>query len=205
MTPMMIAPQYSVWLLQAAQLHDTIVAKTMPASHSWFDYTSGTLQLIVLILAVFVLAAFSYVLLSLKRAVDFAVSTTGKFMEEARPIIQKASEVADDAREVVAMIKTDVERVTHSAEVLSDQMLDIAESVERRMDDISAVVDVVQAELEETVLSTTATLRGVRLGGRAMVSVLGRKAEKKARRNRDDVDRPRLRDRHSRQQRDAGD
>ena len=178
---MTIAPQLTVWLLQAATLPDTIVAKTMPAQRSWFDYTSGTLQLIVLILAVVVLAALAIMLVSLKRGLDSLKTTLEKFYADSKPIITQASQVATDAREVVAMLRTDVERISHAAEEVSEQLLDIAAVTERRMDDVNAVLDVVQGELEEMVLSTTAALRGVRLGGRAIAGVLGGRKKKRPR------------------------
>ncbi|MEP6764139.1 MAG: hypothetical protein ABJB66_07505 [Gemmatimonadaceae bacterium] len=186
MLVMTFAPQITVWLLQAATLPDTIVAKTMPAQRSWFDYTSGTLQLIVLILAVVVLAALAIMLVSLKRGLDSLKTTVEKLYADSKPIVQQAGHVAADAREVMAMLRTDVERISSAAEEVSAQMLDIAATTERRMDDINAVIDVVQGELEETVLSTTAALRGVRLGGRAIAGALGRKKKKGLRRARAD-------------------
>lgn len=166
---MSIAYPITSWLLQAGTVRDTIV--TIPA-RSWLDYTNGTLQLIVLVLAVIVLGATAYVMITLKKAIDALKGTVEKLAEDARPIIKQTSLVATDAREVVAMIRTDVERVTFAAGEVSDQLLDIAASTERRMDDINAVIDVVQGELEETVLSTAATLRGVRLGGRAVAGAM---------------------------------
>lgn len=219
---MPFAPQLSVWLLQAAVVPDTIVAKTMPASRSVFDYTSGTLQIIVLLLAVVVLGAMVYMLLALRKAITAVTATVDKVYADTRPILAQATAVAGDAREVVAMLRTDVERVTHAAGTLSSQLLNVADATERRMDDVNAVLDVVQGELEETVLSTTAALRGVRMGGRAIAGVMGKSLSQKGARRRtrderakrderderdarDRRDEPRLRDRHSRRQRDAGD
>ena len=166
---MSLDPLISSWLIQAGAVRDTIV--TIPA-RSWLDYTNGALQLIVLVLAVVVLAATAYMVISLKKGFDALKGTVEKLVEESRPIIKQASLVAEDAREVVAMIKTDVERVTDAAGAVSEQLLDIAASTERRMDDINAVMDVVQGEIEETVLSTVATVRGVRLGSRAIAGAM---------------------------------
>ncbi|MEO7997585.1 MAG: hypothetical protein ABI852_09075 [Gemmatimonadaceae bacterium] len=169
-------------LLHAATLQDTVVAKTMPAQLSWFDYTSGALQLIVLVLAVVVLGALAYMLVALKKGLDSLKTTVEKLYEDTRPIVTQAAQVTVDAREVVAMLRTDVERVTFATSELSEQLLDVAATTERRMDDINAVIDVVQGELEETVLGTAAALRGVRLGGRAIAGAMmpGRKKSGRA-------------------------
>lgn len=170
---MSLPPQLTVWLLQAAALQDTVIAKTMPADRTLFDYTSGTLQLIVLVLGVVVLIALVVVLLALKKAVDAVKGTIDKLYADTKPITTMASKVAGDAREVVAMLRTDAERLTHAAGQLSEQLLDVVHVTERRMDDVNAVLDVVQDELENTVISTTAALRGVRLGGRAIAGAMG--------------------------------
>lgn len=183
---MSFAPFVSSWLLQAGTVRDTIV--TIPA-RSWLDYTNGTLQLIVLVLAVVVLGATAFMVLSIKKGFDALKVTVDKLVDESRPIVQQASLVATDAREVVAMLRTDVERVTFAAGELSEQLLDVAATTERRMDDINAVIDVVQGELEETVLSTAAALRGVRLGGRAIAGAIAPRRKK--------ADRPSIRSRRT--------
>ncbi|MGV3708740.1 MAG: hypothetical protein ACO1Q7_07860 [Gemmatimonas sp.] len=168
---MTLALHTTPWLLQASTLPDTIV--TIPA-RSWMDYTSGTLQLIVLVLSVLVLGATAYVMLTLRKAIESTKTIVEKFSADTKPIIKQATEVAADAREVVAMLRTDVERVTSAAGIISDQVLNLADAVEERVDNLSAVIDVVQEELEETALSATATLRGARLGGRALAGGLSR-------------------------------
>ncbi|MEP6835418.1 MAG: DUF948 domain-containing protein [Gemmatimonas sp.] len=190
---MSLAPLISPWLLQAGSVRDTIV--TMPV-HSWYDYTSGTLQLIVLALAVVVLGVTAYMMLALKRGLESLKTTVEKLYEDSRPIVTQFSLVAGDAREVVAMLRTDVERVTHAAGAVSEQLLDVAAAMENRLDEVSAVIDVVQDELEETALTATAALRGARLGGRALAGGLGkalmgainRNPRRKSRDDRDDND-----------------
>ena len=205
---MSLASLISAGLLQASTLPDTIV--TMPV-RSWYDYTNGTLQLIVLLLAVIVLGAMSIMLLTLKKAVDSAKTIVEKLYEDTKPIIAQASQVAGDAREVVAMLRADAERVTHAVGAVSEQMLDVAAAMENRLDEVSAVIDVVQDELEETALTATAALRGARLGGRALAGGLGKalmgavnKSTGRGRRDdRDDRDdRPSTRNRNRMQERE---
>lgn len=178
---MSFAPQLSSWLLQAAVLPDTLPVKVIRGETTWFDITSGTLQLIVLVLAVFVLAALAWMLLALKKGIDSLKGTVEKLADESRPLLKQANLIAGDAREVVAMLRTDAERITNAVGALSEQLLDVAAVTERRMDNINAVIDVVQEELEETVLATAASLRGVRVGGRAIASALGPRTKNSSR------------------------
>ncbi|MBC8089594.1 MAG: hypothetical protein H7Z40_20210 [Phycisphaerae bacterium] len=178
---MSFAPHLTSWLLQVAILPDTPTVRVIRGETTWFDITSGTLQLIVLVLAVLVLAAIAWVLLAVKKGLDAVKGTVEKLAEQSRPLIKQANDIAGDAREVVAMLRTDVERVTNAAGELSEKLLDVAAVTERRMDDINAVIDVVQEELEETVLSTAASLRGVRMGGRAIAGALAPRQKKSSR------------------------
>jgi len=199
----------STWLLQASTLPDTIV--TMPV-RTWYDYTNGTLQLIVLVLAVVVLAAMAIMLITLKKAVDSAKGIVEKLYEDTKPIVAQASQVAGDAREVVSMLRADAERVNQAVGAVSAQMLDVATAMENRLDEVSAVIDVVQDELEETALTATAALRGARLGGRALAGGLGKAlmgvASKSASRSPSEArdpsdDRPTARNRNRDSERDA--
>lgn len=200
---MTLAPMISSWLLQAGTLPDTIV--TMPV-RSWYDYTNGVLQLLMLILAVVVLAALVAVLLKVNKAIDSAKGMVEKLHDDVRPILAQASQISGDAREVVAMLKTDADRVTHAVGKVSERLLDVATAMENRIDEVSAVIDVVQDELEETALTATAAMRGARLGGRALAGGLSKaimgavsKPSGRSRRAARDVDedgrdRPRTRD-----------
>lgn len=149
----------------AATLPDTIV--TIP-KRDLFDWTSGTLQIVVLLLAIGLLVAMILLLLSLRNAVQKVNTTIEKLAAETRPLIQRATGIVDDAKEVVAMVRTDVERVTDAASLVSDQLIDAAETTSRRVDEVNAVLDVLQNELESSAIGTVAAVRGVRVGARTL-------------------------------------
>ena len=155
-------------LLQAAAaIRDTIVTRTIP-QRDLFDWTSGTLQIIVLILGIGLLVTLILLLLSLRSAVQKVNSSLEKLTAETGPLIKRATGIVDDAREVVAMVRTDVERITDAASRISEQLIDAAETTSQRIDDVNAVIDVLQTELESTAIGTVAAVRGVRVGARAL-------------------------------------
>ncbi len=155
-------------LLQAAaMLPDTIVTRTIP-QRDLFDWTSGTLQIIVLILGIGLLVTLILLLLSLRSAVRKVNGSLEKLMAETGPLIQRATGIVGDAREVVAMVRTDVERITDAAGLISEQLIDAAETTSQRIDEVNAVLDVLQDELESTAIGTVAAVRGVRVGARAL-------------------------------------
>lgn len=167
-------------LVQAAAQADTVVTRVIPV-RGVLDWSSMILQLVVLLLGIATLATMVMLLATIRNGVARANAIMEQFAADAKPLLGKATEVATDAREVVAMLRTDVERVTEAAEAISDQLLDAADITARRVDEVNAVLDVLQGELEGTAIAAAAAMRGVRAGTRA----LGKKGRN--RRERDDT------------------
>ena len=170
---MLLTPVLTAGLLQAAALQDTIVARMVP-QRDLFDWTSGILQIIVLLLGVGMLIALILLLLSVRAGVRKVIEQIEKLTAETRPLIARATGIADDAREVVAMVRTDVERLTEAAGAISEQLIDAADVTAQRIDEVNAVLDVLQTELESTAISTVSAIRGVRAGARALTEGLAR-------------------------------
>ena len=153
----------SARLLQVATFPDTIIARTIP-ERGMLEWSSGVLQIIVLVLGIGVLIATILLILSIRAGVHKLNDTVDRLTKDTKPLLANATAIVGDAREVVAMLRTDVERVTDAAEALSEQLLDAAETTARRVDDVNAVLDVLQNELEDTALSAVSAIRGVRVG-----------------------------------------
>ncbi len=164
---MIFALAASRLLVETATLPDTIVAR-MVADRGVLDWTSGILQLVVLLLGVATLGTMVALLVTVRRGVIEANAVFKQFATDTRPLIQSTSAVVADAREVVAMLRTDAERLTHAAGAVSVQLLAAAETAATRVDDVNAVLDVLQAELEDTALDAAAIVRGVRVSAHAL-------------------------------------
>jgi len=160
-------PMLSLRLLQSVTAPDTIVAR-MISERGVLDWTNGVLQLVVLLLGVATLVALVVLLITVRRGVIELNGLVRQFTAEARPLIASATAVATDAREVVAMLRTDAERLTDAASVISEQLIEAAETTAQRVDDVNAVLDVLQAELEDTAIDAAAVVRGIRVGARAL-------------------------------------
>ena len=112
------------------------------AEHAAFLVGGGE-SLVTLIVCVVVLVALAFMLLATRRGLDSLKETVEKLYTDTRPLVVQATHVAEDAREVVAMLRTDVIRVTDAASAFSDQLLEAAATTERRIDEVNAVLDVV--------------------------------------------------------------
>ena len=159
----------SLHLLQAVTRPDTLIARVIPERGA-LDWTSGVLQLVVLLLGIASLVTLVILLLTVRRGVTRINALMEQFAADTRPLMATATEVMTDAREVVAMLRTDAERVSDAANAIGDQLMSAADSTARRVDEVNAVLDVLQNELEDTAIATVAAVRGVRSGA----SVFGR-------------------------------
>ncbi|MES2523368.1 MAG: hypothetical protein V4617_11765 [Gemmatimonadota bacterium] len=157
----------TVGLLQAAAMTDTVVARMVP-QRDLFDWTSGILQVIVLVLGIGMLLTLILLLLSLRAAVNKTNEAIQRLSAETKPLLKRATDIVDDAREVVAMVRTDVERVSEAATAVTEQLLSAADVTSQRIDEVNAVIDVLQDELEDTAIGTVSAIRGVRVGARAL-------------------------------------
>lgn len=165
-------------LLQALSVPDTIVARTIP-DRGVLEWTTGLLQILVLLLGVGALITLILLLRALRDAVQGMNKTLAKLTTDTAPMLANANAMVGDAREMVAMVRRDVEQVTDAAAAISDELLHAAESAAQRVDEVNAVLDVLQDELEGSAISAVATLRGAQAGARAFAAELSGKKKRR--------------------------
>src|SRR5438309_895861 len=129
----------------------------------------GALSLAVLAAAGVVLAATH--LVAARRLEQFA-----------RLLEQLAGPAVSDVRQLIATIRTEAEGLAGTSRELRGRIVKAADAAEARLQDLDALLDVVQEEVESAVLDVTATLRGVRRG--IWLVDWGRRALKRGRRKR---------------------
>lgn len=168
-------------LLQKATAPDTVVALTVPV-RGLFEYSSGVLQIIVLLLGIVLLVVLVLLLTAVRHGIERLQTTIERLSAGVEPLLRNANDVAGDARAVMARVRRDVERVSDSAGAVSDQLLRAAEVTAERVDDVNAVLDVLQSELEEIAISTVSTVRGVSVGARLLGAAFGRRGRRGKRR-----------------------
>lgn len=179
---------YACWpLLQAVTLPDTIIARTIP-DRGVLEWTSGLLEILVLLLAVGALISLILLLTGLREGVKKLNATLDRLTTDTKPMLASARAMVDDARDMVAVVKRDVSHVSGAAAAMGDTILDAADVTAQRIDEVNAVLDVVQEEIEETAITAISAVRGVRLGARELLAHLPRRRRKK-RRHRDERDR----------------
>jgi hypothetical protein len=158
-------------LLQVASFPDTIVARTI-VDRGVYDWITGTLIVLVLLLSAGALIALIGLLATMRQGVARLNSTLERVVADAQPMLQNANAMVGDARAMVAQVKQDVSRISGGAGAFGDTLRDAADVTAQRLDELNAVLDVVQEEVEQTVITATSAVRGVRMGAQEMLSHL---------------------------------
>ncbi|HEX9704575.1 MAG TPA: hypothetical protein VGA20_04960 [Gemmatimonadales bacterium] len=77
-----------------------------------------------------------------------------------------AGPALSDVRQLVGTIRAETEAMVGASRDIRTRILRAADAAETRLQDLDALLDVVQDEVEETALDVTATLHDVRTGAR---------------------------------------
>ena len=130
------------------------------------------------LLALVVLATISaVVLLAFLKRLDShgrRLTDIARQMESrSRPVLERAAGIADNVDDITRSLRDEARHLTGSLRALSDRMRQASTHMETRIDEFNALLEVVQAEAEETFLTTAAAVRGVGAGARALENTRG--------------------------------
>ena len=157
------------WLLQrAAMLPDTVYTKAIPGAPTLFERVTGIASgVLVIAFCIFVIAA-------VPAAWNFRKSykRINKLLEriygDVNPIMRHASSAADNINYITTSIRTDIQRIHATIDGANERLQQAVSMTERRLNDISALLQVVQEEAEQMFVSTAAAVRGVRTSASAL-------------------------------------
>jgi hypothetical protein len=142
-----------------------------PVTSPGFLATAEAISSIVLGVAVLgVLVALLAVLLQLRKLAR-SVNDVAKRMEKgAAPVMDRAKSVAENVDFITMAIRTDVQKINASVSSLNDRLKEASVRMEERIQDFTALVEVLQNEAEDLALDTAAAVRGVRAGTKNLAS-----------------------------------
>lgn len=157
--------QVTTLLIQAAHVFpDTLVTKQVPASIGTFEkitsVASGLMTIALLVLAVgLVPAAWNF-----RKTYKKVNELIDQIYGDVKPLVRSASIVAEDAREIVTLVKGDVRQVQQTLAAANARLLKAVKEAEARLDEFNALIEVVQDEAESAFVNTASTVHGVRTG-----------------------------------------
>lgn len=155
----------SAWLMQVAQaLPDTIITKQVEVDPGLFTkittVASGLASIALLVLAVaLVPAAWSF-----RKSYAKISDMMDRIYGDINPLMRHASTIADNVNYITTSVRVDVQKVSQTVASANQRLMSSVELAEERIQELNALLAVVQEEAESAFVSTASTLRGVRTG-----------------------------------------
>jgi len=141
----------------------------MPLPGSGFLAATEAWATIILTVAVLgVLVATILVLLQLRSLTRSLGSVAKRLEKDASPVLDRARSVAENVEFITSAVRSDVQKLNASVARLNDRLKQASERMEERIQDFTALVQVLQEEAEDLALDTAAAVRGVRAGTRTL-------------------------------------
>ncbi|HTR76732.1 MAG TPA: hypothetical protein VMH39_01420 [Gemmatimonadaceae bacterium] len=138
---------------------------------SWFDQlvrvAGGLLTLALLGLII----GISVALIRLRRAIRNAVDILDSLHANLTPLLRDAATIATNLGEASALIREGVEDLNDTVTSTTARVRQAVDATERQVREFGAVLDLVQRETEQVVVSSSAVLQGLRAGAAALAQV----------------------------------
>lgn len=166
MSLMIAAP--STWLLQAASLPDTIVTIQVPAARSWTDVVVAGGQLFVSIAVLALLVAVVLILIALRKSVQELTKLLHSSYGDISAAAHGIRNVSEDVKAITGSLRGNVEELGATVGAVNDGVRVVMTRARRRLRRLDALIGVAQDEAEEFVVTSAATLRGLRFGASAL-------------------------------------
>ena len=153
------------FLLQGVQaLPDTIITKQVAVEQGAFAKIAGVAQglmtIAILVLTVALVPAAWNFRNSYKKVNDLI----DRFYGDIGPLVRNANTIADNVNYITTAIRVDVQQFNQTVTLANERLTTAVRAAERRLNELDALMRVVQREAEDAFVSTASTLRGVRAG-----------------------------------------
>lgn len=104
----------------------------------------------------------------IQRHMDAIERLLGDVGRDSRPLLDRARVIAENVNYVVMSMRKDVDRVSDTISHANDRLEAALDVAEERVQELGALLSLVQGEVEDTVISATSALRGIRTGARVL-------------------------------------
>jgi uncharacterized protein YoxC len=152
-------------LLQAAQtLPDTLYTKQIVEEPSLWQkiitVASGIMTISIIVLTVALVPAAWNFRKSYKKVSDML----DKIYGDVNPLMRHASAIADNVDYISTAMRVDVQQVSQTVAAVNQRLQQAVGAAEDRINQLNALLDVVQEEAESAFVTTASTIRGVQTG-----------------------------------------
>lgn len=152
-------------LLQAARaLPDTIVTKQVATDPGLLQKLSSVATIIMALVVIALMGALIPLVLSLRKAHTKISDLLDKIYGDAKPIMRHATAIADNVEYISTSVRADVQQVSKTISAANQGLAKTVQAAEERVNQLNALLEVVQEEAESAFVTTASTIRGVKTG-----------------------------------------
>jgi uncharacterized protein YoxC len=152
-------------LLQAAvSVGDTVIMKQVKTDPTTFEkvtsIASGLMTIAIMVLTVaLVPAAWNF-----RKSYAKISDLLDRVYNDVNPLMRHASTIADNVNYITTSVRVDVQQVSQTVAAANQRILQAVNATEARINQLNALLEVVQEEAESAFVTTASTLRGVKTG-----------------------------------------
>jgi uncharacterized protein YoxC len=156
----------AVELLQqvAPTLPDTIITKQVAVEQGAFAKVAGVAQGLMTIAILVLTVALVPAAWNFRKSYKRINELIDRFYGDIGPLVRNANTVADNVNYITTAIRVDVQQFNQTVALANERLTVAVKTAERRLNELDALMRVVQREAENAFISTASTLRGVRAG-----------------------------------------
>ncbi len=141
-----------------------------PATSDFLSMAEAISTIVLGVAVLGVLVALLAVLLQLRKLARSVGAVAKRMEKDAAPVMDRARSVAENVDFITMAIRTDVQKLNASVSSLNDRLKEASVRMEERIQDFTALVEVLQNEAEDLALDTAAAVRGVRAGTKSLAA-----------------------------------
>jgi uncharacterized protein YoxC len=152
-------------LLQAARtLPDTLYTKQVAAEPGMFEKVTSAASGIMTITIIVLSAALIPAAWNFRKSYKKVSDMLDKIYGDINPLMRHASAIADNVDYISTAIRVDIQQVSQTVAAVNKRLQQAASATEDRINQLNALLEVVQEEAESAFVTTASTIRGVRTG-----------------------------------------
>ncbi len=152
-------------LLQVARsLPDTIYTKQIAEEPGMLQKVTGIASTVMTITIIILTMALVPAALNFRKSYKKISDMLDKVYGDINPIMRHASAIADNVDYISTSVRVDVQQLSQTVAAANKSLLKAVSAAEARINQLSALLEVVQDEAESAFVTTASTLRGVRTG-----------------------------------------
>lgn len=157
--------QAGALLLQAARtLPDTIFTKQVAENPGLLTKVTSVASVVLTFAFITLSAALIPAAWNFRKSYKKVSDMLDKIYGDVNPIMRHASTIADNVDYISTSVRVDMQQVSKTIAAANQSLMKAVQAAEARVNQLNALLEVVQEEAESAFVATASTLRGVRTG-----------------------------------------